>query len=467
MDNRYKYFIKNTGILTISNFSSKILIFLLTPVYTSILTTEEYGFYDLISSSVQLVIPFLTLNIIDGVLRFAMDSDISKKEVISIGLLYILISVIAFAVLLKINEITSFWDSLSDYHYIIFVYFVSSVLNQLSTQLAKAMERVKDLAIAGILGTISTIVFNILFLLVIPLHLKGFYIAYTLGQLIPAIYIFIRIKIYRYITFQINRKLQKNMLSYSIPLMATTLGWWINGVSDRYVITWICGLDVNGLYSIAYKIPSIMVVFQNLFTQAWTISAIKEFGQDSSNEFYLKMFTYLNGIICMLCSTLLAFSKYIASFLYAKDFYTAWQYTPFLLISCVFNAASGFLGPILSAARNAKAMASSAICGTIVNLILNFILIYFIGPQGAAIATAFSSYVIYICRKRSLGDLLKSKKYTLIMLSWSILILQSVLLLCVKNLFIQLFCIVFIFLLYKDTILVFVNPLRAFIKKKK
>ena len=74
MDNRYKYLIKNTGILTISSFSTKILTFLMVPLYTSVLTTEEYGTYDLAVSTVSLLIPILSVNIVDGVMRYSMDS---------------------------------------------------------------------------------------------------------------------------------------------------------------------------------------------------------------------------------------------------------------------------------------------------------------------------------------------------------------------------------------------------------
>ena len=73
MNTKAKYLIKNTGILTISNFSSKILVFLLVPLYTSVLSTAEYGTYDLAISTVTLLYPILTVNIVDAVMRFAMD----------------------------------------------------------------------------------------------------------------------------------------------------------------------------------------------------------------------------------------------------------------------------------------------------------------------------------------------------------------------------------------------------------
>ena len=97
VNQRYKYLLKNTGLLTISNFASKVLVFLLVPLYTSVLSTEEYGIYDLIVSTVSLLYPLLTLNIVDAVMRFTMDKDVDKKQVAYIGIRYVGISVLVIA----------------------------------------------------------------------------------------------------------------------------------------------------------------------------------------------------------------------------------------------------------------------------------------------------------------------------------------------------------------------------------
>lgn len=94
MKERRKFLFKNMGILTISNFSSKILVFLLVPLYTSVLSTTEYGTYDFIISTVGLLYPILTLNIADAVMRFTMDETYSSKKVISVGIKYVSISFI-------------------------------------------------------------------------------------------------------------------------------------------------------------------------------------------------------------------------------------------------------------------------------------------------------------------------------------------------------------------------------------
>ena len=93
MNSKYKTLFKNVGLLTLSNMATKILTFLLVPLYTSVLTTEEYGIYDLVVTSVNLLVPILTLNIIDAVMRFAMRKDLPIEKVASIGMKFVLASI--------------------------------------------------------------------------------------------------------------------------------------------------------------------------------------------------------------------------------------------------------------------------------------------------------------------------------------------------------------------------------------
>ena len=76
---KYKYLAKNIGLLTLSNFATKLLSFFLVPLYTSILTTADYGTYDLFNTTVGVLIPILTLNVQDGVMRFAMDKNYDRR----------------------------------------------------------------------------------------------------------------------------------------------------------------------------------------------------------------------------------------------------------------------------------------------------------------------------------------------------------------------------------------------------
>ena len=424
--NKTNYLLKNMGILTISNFASKILVFLLVPLYTSVLTTAQYGSYDLAVSTTTLLYPILTLNIVDAVMRFSMDKGYSKEKIVSIGMRFVSISIILFGLGMFILNRFALWPDIHGLELFIFFYYISYVFNQFLIQFAKGLERVKDMGVAGVISTVITLATNILFLLVFEWGLIGFFLASIMAQALSAFYLMVRVRFFNFITdLKIDKELAKEMLVYCVPLIASVVGWWINSTADKYVVTFMIGLSANGLLSVSYKIPQTINTLQSIFIQAWQISAIKEYGEKDTSRFYGNTFSIINVIMCAVCSWLILLTKPIASILYAKDFYASWQYVPFLLIASVINCASGLLGPILSAHKNSKAMMWSALIGAIANIILNIALVKIIGIQGATIATVICSYIIYAVRKKAVGNDIKIEKYSIVVITWLLLCLQA------------------------------------------
>ncbi len=427
MKGKNKYLLKNIGIMTLSKFSSKILVFLLVPLYTSILSTEEYGTYDLIISTVQLLYPILCLNIADATLRYVMDKNYDKKGVFNVSLWCVSAASIVFSILVLIIGWSSIFQGLNGLWGLIICYFALSSFGELLAQYAKGQEKVFDLGVAGILSTAITIIANILFLVVFKWRMKGFLFATVLALFSTNLYYVIRLKIWKEIKYQkVDKVLLKSMLTYCLPLLFTVVAWWVNSSSDKYIVTLMCGVAINGVLSVSYKIPSVLNTLQGIFIQAWQISAIKEYGNTDQKQFYGNTFGIINFLMCAACAWLIFLTKPFANVLYAKDFFAAWQYVPFLLLSSVFNSASGFLGPILAAKKDSKAMALSAIYGAIVNIILNVVLVYVIGAQGVTIATMIASFVIYQVRKNAVGADICIERYQAVLITWVLLIVQAI-----------------------------------------
>lgn len=432
MNNRLRFLLKNVGILAISNFASKTLVFLLVPLYTSVLTIEEYGLFDLTISTVAFLFPVLTCNIADSVMRFSMDKTYSKLLVAKIGIKYMLFSTFIAWTLVLIIVLSDFWLNSRKIAFFFAFYFFFYSFNQFLIQMAKGHEKIYEMGVASVLGTVVMVAANIIFLLLFKLGLSGFFVANIMAQALPALYLAYRLQIwlcFQNFNYGIGDayELKHEMLIYCMPLMATTLGWWFNSTSSRYIVSFVSGVGASGLLSVAYKIPQIINTLQYIFIQAWQISAIKEYGAEETATFYGRMFVAINVLMCISCSVLIFCTKLFGQFLFLKDFYDAWQYVPFLLFSCVLNSASGFLGPILSAKKDSKSLAKSALCGAGTNIALCFIFVYLFGVQGATIATILSSFVIYIVRKASVGLEIKIDNYQIVLVSWVILMLQAIL----------------------------------------
>jgi O-antigen/teichoic acid export membrane protein len=463
MKESYKELFKNTGILAISNFSSKVLVFLLVPIYTRALTTGEYGFYDLTYTTIQLCFPVLTVDICDAVMRFMMKKEISQKSTLSVGVKYTFLGCLVFLLGLIINDIFEISSLTIQYAPYIFILYAVLVFDNLLIQFAKGLNRVKEMAIAGLIGTISMVILNVLLLLVFDFKLYGFYIANISSHVIPIIYFCVTLDVPEYLEIKVDKKLQKKMLLYSAPLVLNQLGWWVNNTSDRYIVSAICGVDQNGLISVAYKIPNIVAVIGGIFIQAWQISVIKENETNNAKKFFSSMFVHFNAILCILSGGLIVFVRVLAKIFFANDFYQAWRFVPFLIISSLLNEAAGYVGAILSADMNSKAMARSAVCGIVVNICLNILFCLAIGTQGITIATMIASFIIYYMRERATNKKVRSAEYKMVLFTWALLVIASVIMIYTNMIWLVVSIIGFIVFLYRKTIVAAIST----IKKKK
>lgn len=394
---KYKGLVKDTGLFAFSTFASKLLVFFLTPLYTSILTTEEYGIADLITTVINTIYPILTLAISDATLRFAFEKDIAKNEVLDTAILFILISnlpVLASYPIIKMfnKEMGEYWV------YFVITYAVFNIHNCFSNFL-KGTDKTKLYAIQALIQTIVIIFLNILFLLVFRFGLKGYLISIILGYSIPSVLMFFVGGIYRVIfPFHLKLNLIKEMLHYSIPMIPTLLAWSINTSIDKYMITGMIGLSETGLYSAAHKIPSILTTVLSIFVQAWQIFAISNYSDSDASKNYSEIYNMLNACVVLGCAIIILLAKPLSMLLYSESFFSAWKFIPMLTISAMFSSLSGFLAATYRAAKKTKTLFVSVIGGAILNIVLNFVLLRTLGTIGAAIATAISFCAIWFIR---------------------------------------------------------------------
>ena len=428
---KYKYLIKNIGLLTLSSFGTKLLTFFLVPLYTSVLSTSEYGTFDLTYTTVSLLIPILTMSIVESTLRFSLDKNADQQEIFSISLRIVIRSIIIFIACIVLNYYLELFPFINDNIVFFCMYYIVMLAQQLLQAFARGIDHVADIAVSGVLNSAVMITLNIVFLLYFRLGLTGYFLAYIIGLLTTSIYLSVRIKIWKYIRFyRLRKSKEKEMLSYSKPLVVNSISWWINNASDRYVVTWICGLAANGVYSVGYKIPSILSVFQTIFNTAWQLSTVRAYDKEDADGFFKNIYSLYNLVMVFGCSLMIVLTRLLARFLYAKDFFGAWRYVPFLMMAVVFGALIGVFSGVFQAVKDSKSQGKITVVGALINLALNIILTLWFGAIGAAIATAVAYFIMWLL------NLYYIRKYIVIkirlkrdILSYVLLLLQTVLML--------------------------------------
>lgn len=441
---RYKKLASNTFTFAIGTFSSKLLVFLMLPLYTRVLTSAEYGRVDLIVQTCNILIPIVSVGILNSVIRFGLENAINKKSVFSVGLITILLG---FVVLCTLGPIIQRIEFISSYVIYIYFFVLMSSLHSLCSNFIRSQEYVKLYAFDGVLRTVLTIIFNIVFLVIFRSGIAGYLLATILSDFISTIMLFFIAKLYRFISLgDIDRSILRSMIRYSLPLIPTTISAWIIGMSDRYILSYILGSEANGLYAIAYKVPTIITIVTGIFMDAWQISVVNEHQKEDGGGFFSKVLTVYSSLVFCGASVIIALTKIIIKILTSAEFYTSWEYIPVLVIATVFACLASFLGSVYMTYKKSEHIFITTLISAIVNIILNFILIPDYGIQGAAISTLISYICMVVIRAFNTRRFMSiSWNIPKLIINMSVIAMQSVIILLqVENWFMYEIMLVFI-----------------------
>lgn len=395
-EGKYRELSVNTILFAVSSFGSKLVSFLLLPLYTSVLSTADYGTVDLMNSTVSLLVPILTMNVQDAVLRFALGREERTERILAVGLR----TVAAGAGVLLLCEAVLIMLGLSPvdgvYLAFLFVMFLLTSLGNVLTMYVKSQDQVRSLVVSGIGSTLVTCTLAVALLVFVDAGVLGYMAAMAAGSLFSAVFLCIAGGVTpRVVGSAVPKGLAGAMLAYSAPLIANGLAWWVNDVSDRYVVTLICGAAANGVYAVAFKIPTILSTLQSIFYNAWSISAIKEFDPGDGDGFLGKMYSLYSCAMSLCCSVILLFDVPLARILYANEFFDAWRYVPFLLVGVYLNGLALFEGCIFGAAKRTRDVSVTTVVGAAVSIVSSIVLTFALGPIGAAIATLLGYLVTW------------------------------------------------------------------------
>ena len=393
---KYRKLISNTFIFAVGTFSSKVLVFLLMPLYTNVLSEEQFGMVDLMVQVGNFLLPVVSCGIINGIIRFGLDKYYKKSDVFTTGFLTIFAG---FGILLLLEPLLSHIPYLKENTFLIYVFVLMSSLRSLCSQFVRAKGYVKLYALDGILSTATTIFFNVLYLVVLKWGINGYMLAMISADTLSSIFLFYLAGLRHYLRFRhLNLSTAREMLRYSVPLIPNSIFWWINNMASRYLIAWFLGAQANGLFAVAYKIPTIIVLMSNIFMDAWQMSAVSDTSSKRAS-FFTHVFLCYQALICTAASGLILFSKVITKILVSDAFYPSWRFIPFLLLSTVFSCMSTFLGSVYMVEKKSILNFITTGIGALVNVALSFFLIQTdLQANGAAVATFVSYLLVFLLR---------------------------------------------------------------------
>lgn len=414
--NKKKQLAKNTLIIFLGKVCTQLISFFLIPLYTAYLATNEYGIVDLVQTYVTLLVPIITMELEMSIFRYLVDSRTDSKNTKKLisNNFYILSFCLSLFIILYLLVIC-FIDI--PFKWIIFVDIIVCVLSGNFLQVARGMGKITDFSISCILTGLTTVISNIILICFVGLKAEGMIISMALANGLCSLYLFIKLKLYKNIDFKlVDKKLIKDMYKYSLPLVPNGISWWIVNISDRTIISFVLGAGANGLYAISNKFPTIISSLSGVFNLSWSESAALHINSEDRDEFFtditntvIKLFTAL-GIGMLVCM------PFVFPIMVNKQYADAYNYIPFLVIATVFNVVICLYSQVYLAKKLSKQVATTAILGAIINILVNVVFIKSIGIYAAALSTTVSYFVMMIYRHFDL------KKYINIKIETSLII---------------------------------------------
>ncbi len=397
-NSREKQLIKNTGILALGKICTQFISFFLLPLYTTYLTTKEYGVVDLLNNFISLLMPIVFFQMEQALFRFLIDARNAEKDK------SVIISTAFFTVLYQTTIFTVFYIIISifvhnEYKYFLLTNMLAATISGLLLQMCRGLGNNASYSIGSLISGVSNMILNVIFITVFHLGAYGMLIANLIANILCIVFIFFKEKVYKLLRIKNYSKDKRNELwRYSLPLIPNQLSWWVVNFSDRALITTFIDIGANGIYSAANKFSSICITFFTFFSMTWSESASLHVKDSDSGEYFSKIINSSLRLLSSLCFVVIAAMPFCFKYLVTgSDFADAYYQIPILMIATIFNITVSLLGSVYVALKKSKEIAKTSVLAAIINIVVNLIFINKIGLYAASLSTliAYLSMSIY------------------------------------------------------------------------
>lgn len=393
---KYRVFLTDIILFGLGTIGSKLIMFLLLPLYTKELTSEQYGVADLVFSVSELVRPFISLAIYNGLQRFGLSKDYDKDEAFYCATIVFLLGML---MAVAVTPVFGLYAPIKEWKWYLSAYAVVIFASKNVLIYLKIADNNKLYALLSILQALILAGSNIVLLVVWERGIQGYLEANILAPLSIVIMGFFMGGAAKGLTRSCyNKLLMKEMILYSLPFIINDISWWFIHSSDKLMIERMIDASSLGIYTAASKIPLLLNVIMAIFGQAWDLFVVKEYESENNKAHYSNMFKYYIVLVFGLCVCIVSVIKPFMGIYIGGAFKSAWQYVPLLLISAAFAALDMFITTFFTALKKSGAIMWPTIGAGVVNIVVNYCFIKKINIWGAVLGTVIAYFLMMMIR---------------------------------------------------------------------
>lgn len=395
--------IKNTLIYSIGSFSSRLASFILIPLFTSHFSTEEYGMMGIMEITSQVLLSLLGFNLFNAFFRWYWDKNYEEKQK---SILFTILIFLAFQIALFLilfislqHEFSQLLFDSDQYSYLIrLLLMVSSfeAIGVLISTLLRLKERAAFYTLLQVVKLTVSLLVTIYLIVYKNRSIEAVYEAQLLANLLYFVLIFNVLR--KNVLARFEWKILVEMLSFSLPLVLTSVSGIILNITDRYSLRFISDMASVGIYSLGFKVANTIRVFiiasVNLSLQPMIFKMMND---QNNKRFYAKVMTYFTyGLMFFV----LFFSVYAPEIVKViskqnMDYWMAYRIVPVLSLSMLFSMLRDVSYTGLNITKKTRIIALLILSAAMLNILLNMLLIPAWSFYGAAIAATISQMAFF------------------------------------------------------------------------
>jgi len=395
--NKNKELAKNTIVILAGKICTQFMSFFLMPLYTAVLSTEEYGIVDLIGTYTALIVPFILCQTDQALFRFLIDvrnDENGKKKILTTTLTFAIFQITA---VILIFSVVQFFVS-NKYKWFFLFNFLSVAGINIVLQSCRGLGDNFSYALGSFLCAFVQIIGNILFLLVFKLGVYGMLLSTIGANVLTFVFLFFKKRIYKYFQLcQFDKTKLKAILQYSLPLIPNATCWWLLNASDRTIVLNFLGVSSNGLLLVGHKFSLAYTTIYGIFNLSWTESAALHMSDSDREKFFSSVITNMFKLFMCMAIFIIACMPFVFPILINNKFHYAYNIIPIFILASMFDVISGLFKVIYVALKDTKKIAKTSIYPGLINIVVHLTLIKFIGLYASAVSTvvAFGIMAIY------------------------------------------------------------------------
>lgn len=390
--------VKNTLILSVGTLLPRIVTFITLPILTGCLTKYEYGVYDLITVLVSLYLPAVTLQVQTAAFRFIID-DKNDKDKIEAIVTNILCFTLAISLLALVVLYFVLFNYSSTVRILICIYFMLDIISGTLSQIARGLSLNLCYSIGSLIKSLLQMAFLVILVWRKGLGLVGALISLIISVGINCIFVFASAHIGSFLRLkELSSDTLKKMILYSWPMVPNNMSMWIMRVSDRLIVSAVLGAQVNAVYAVANKIPTLLSQVQSTFTMAWQENASIYSEDNDVSLYYSNMFEIIVRFMAGTTALLVAFAPIIFKILIRGDYADAFVHMNIIFVATFFSCLSSYVGGIYVAYKATKKIGITTAIAAVCNIIVNISMIFWAGLFAASISTLVSYVALFLYR---------------------------------------------------------------------